>query len=85
MVVTLAAADHECASNRWLDEHPSTPEICMALIRASSVCNLRFFNYAIGGDRNCGCVEDVGSSCTSTVTRDNINIYHVSQAGGTAN
>ena len=76
-----------CPSNDWLGVYPTTAEGCMALILERTACNQEFFNYADGGDRNCGCVLGPDKSCDSPRNHEpahGVSAYRIGTAGDNA-
>jgi hypothetical protein len=76
-VVRLHRSGYSCLPNRWFNVYPNTAEGCLSLVLADNTCNPMFFNYAEGGDRNCGCITDIspGFSCDLIQEQAAVSIY----------
>merc|ERR1712167_543452 len=48
----------------------STAQACQNLLRSKAECNPRFFAWAYGGDKNCGCLTQKDRDCFKPSNRN---------------
>lgn len=69
-----------CGPAVWKGASPSA-KICLARLQAEAACNKRYFLWAFGGDKNCGCITDLKQDCSrhsKRTTHKGVGIYRVS-------